>query len=147
MLFRSTRAAGTYTITIDGELVDSVTEGNSYTFPAATGNYAGVTHFANVSDPTDTYDPEETVTPTGDISVKSVYTITFVGTDTNGNPLKTGNHYKLRFYYNVDLSEATGTIGQGKGLILKREGYDAEKIRYQAHEGLNMVNGTINTKS
>ncbi len=81
IVIKATRAAGTYTITIDGELVDSVTEGNSYTFPAATGDYAGVTHFANVSDPTDTYDPEETVTPTGDISVKSVYTVTIVGTD------------------------------------------------------------------
>ncbi len=72
--------------------------------------------------------------------------ITEVGTDTNGNPLKTGNHYKLRFYYNVDLSEAEGSIGQGKGIVLVQQGF-GEPHRYPSHSGLNMANGTINTKS
>ncbi|MCR5429730.1 MAG: hypothetical protein K6E58_00655 [Eubacterium sp.] len=71
--------------------------------------------------------------------------ITQVGRDTNGNPLKDGDSYKLRFYYNVDLSEAEGPIGQGKGMVLVQQGF-GDPTRYPTHSGLNMANGSINTK-
>ena len=62
-------------------------------------------------------------------------------TDTNGNPLKAGKKYKLRFYYN-----STGATLQDDehGLIMVRQGYDENKyFMYPGKVGLNMANGTI----
>lgn len=62
-------------------------------------------------------------------------------TDTNGNPLKAGKKYKLRFYYN-----STGATLQDDehGLIMVRQGYDSNKyFMYPGKVGLNMANGTI----
>ena len=70
-----------------------------------------------------------------------------VGTDTNGDPLVDGKEYLLRFYYNVELPSGA-TIGNNKGIVMTREGYDNNShTRYQSKEGLNMANGKINDKN
>ena len=69
-------------------------------------------------------------------------------TDTDGNALVEGKTYKLRFFYNVDLTNAESEIADGKGLVMVRQGYDEWlPARYETSGGLNMANGTITAKN